>query len=518
MKKLIALLMALCLLLSAGAALADVTYPIKTDKPVKLKVWMEMNAGASQVFTNYMENPVYQRFSEVTGIELEMMHPTYGAAGEGFGMMLAGSELPDIIVDLEKFYNGGAVAAYDDELIYDLTPYLEENAPDYYKLINVNDDVRRQFYNEDGQVLGFYYYEDEYDSLADCLVVRPDWCEEFGIDPAQITTFDKLEEYLQKVKDTKPGVTPFLTSKDKTFTTLGAGYNVYQGFYQEDGTVKYYADSQEWHDFLARMHSWYVKGYMGTDFGTIGNAQIRKLYSAGTVGCLVVPIGNAYSDSKASGTPIAKTPFQSYSEDAKIHVYNLGVNVNTGYCTVVTTACDEKLLPIVCQFLNYTYTDEGSVFANRGPEGLSWVATDDQGGFKFTDWVIHNELYETSIMHNVCRMTYWPCKRIPDTQCSPNLLRDETAVALRLQYADRENWDNAWLMPTSVTLTTDENNERLKIMSNVDTYVSEMSLKFIRGEADLETGWDAYVQQLAAYKLSRAVEITQGAYDRYLSR
>lgn len=36
MKKLIALLMALCLLLSAGAALADVTYPIKTDKPVKL--------------------------------------------------------------------------------------------------------------------------------------------------------------------------------------------------------------------------------------------------------------------------------------------------------------------------------------------------------------------------------------------------------------------------------------------------------------------------------------------------
>ena len=128
MKKLIALLMALCLLLSAGAALADVTYPIKTDKPVKLKVWMEMNAGASQVFTNYMENPVYQRFSEVTGIELEMMHPTYGAAGEGFGMMLAGSELPDIIVDLEKFYNGGAVAAYDDELIYDLTPYLEENA------------------------------------------------------------------------------------------------------------------------------------------------------------------------------------------------------------------------------------------------------------------------------------------------------------------------------------------------------------------------------------------------------
>ena len=44
MKKLIALLMALCLLLSAGAALADVTYPIKTDKPVKLKVWRKVSS------------------------------------------------------------------------------------------------------------------------------------------------------------------------------------------------------------------------------------------------------------------------------------------------------------------------------------------------------------------------------------------------------------------------------------------------------------------------------------------
>lgn len=297
MKKLIALLMALCLLLSAGAALADVTYPIKTDKPVKLKVWMEMNAGASQVFTNYMENPVYQRFSEVTGIELEMMHPTYGAAGEGFGMMLAGSELPDIIVDLEKFYNGGAVAAYDDELIYDLTPYLEENAPDYYKLINVNDDVRRQFYNEDGKVLGFYYYEDEYDSLADCLVVRPDWCEEFGIDPAQITTFDKLEEYLQKVKDTKPGVTPFLTSKDKTFTTLGAGYNVYQGFYQEDGTVKYYADSQEWHDFLGFSLQGYRTMLQNPNVG-IGYANTIFYVVVGTVLSIFFSCLGAYTLSR----------------------------------------------------------------------------------------------------------------------------------------------------------------------------------------------------------------------------
>ena len=115
MKKLIALLMALCLLLSAGAALADVTYPIKTDKPVKLKVWMEMKEGASQVFTKYMENPVYQRFSEVTGIELEMMHPTYGAAGEGFSRAAAraGAELAVLDVpaarDLSKALSMSAV-------------------------------------------------------------------------------------------------------------------------------------------------------------------------------------------------------------------------------------------------------------------------------------------------------------------------------------------------------------------------------------------------------------------------
>ena len=81
--------------------------------------------------------------------------------------------------------------------------------------------------------------------------------------------------------------------------------------YVEDGEIKFGPLEDGFKEYITLIHDWYEKGYMGTDFGTIGNAQIRKLYSAGTVGCLVVPIGNAYSDSKASGTPIAKTPFLS---------------------------------------------------------------------------------------------------------------------------------------------------------------------------------------------------------------
>ena len=44
--------------------------------------------GNSQMFTNYADNPVWQELMKVTGVKLEFVHPTYGAAKEGFGLMI----------------------------------------------------------------------------------------------------------------------------------------------------------------------------------------------------------------------------------------------------------------------------------------------------------------------------------------------------------------------------------------------------------------------------------------------
>jgi len=55
-------------------------------------------------------------------------------------------------------------------------------------------------------------------------------------------------------------------------------------------------------------------------------------------------------------------------------------------------------------------------------------------------------------------------------------------------------------------------------MTDIDTYTKECLIKFVKGEMNIETDWDAYVAQLEKLGLSEAVKLTQDAYDRYMAR
>jgi len=56
-------------------------------------------------------------------------------------------------------------------------------------------------------------------------------------------------------------------------------------------------------------------------------------------------------------------------------------------------------------------------------------------------------------------------------------------------------------------------------MSNVNTYVNEMRLKFITGTVKLnDASWQEYLNTLKSMKLDEAVSISQAALDRYLGK
>ena len=142
----------------------------------------------------------------------------------------------------------------------------------------------------------------------------------------------------------------------------------------------------------------------------------------------------------------------------------------------------------------------------------------EDGTIWYTDWVIHNEQYETSIMHNVSRLHYWPRASLSDATCNPNVRRDEVVLELRTRFTDNPNFNHDYLLNSAVTLTTDETADRADIMVNVESYVSEMMYKFIQGDADIDAEWDTYCKTLERYKLDEAIKITQAAYDRYEAR
>jgi putative aldouronate transport system substrate-binding protein len=48
---------------------------------------------------------------------------------------------------------------------------------------------------------------------------------------------------------------------------------------------------------------------------------------------------------------------------------------------------------------------------------------------------------------------------------------------------------------------------------SVKTYIDEMLVRFITGDADIESEWDSYLETLNSQGLPRLLEIYQAAYD-----
>ena len=182
------------------------------------------------------------------------------------------------------------------------------------------------------------------------------------------------------------------------------------------------------------------------------------------------------------------------------------------HLTVITTAC--KNVEAAVQYLNYGYTFEGSLPFNFGIEGKSWewdennmpaytdLCTNNPDGMSNIDvcWVLH--------AHFATRYCY------PDDLTIPSS-GDTNSMIIRTLWADDENEQNFLQMPP-ITLTVDEANERNDIMQQVNTYANEKKLQFITGAESLDN-FDAYAAELEGLSLSRAVEITQAATDRFFA-
>ena len=67
---------------------------------------------------------------------------------------------------------------------------------------------------------------------------------------------------------------------------------------------------------------------------------------------------------------------------------------------------------------------------------------------------------------------------------------------------------------TTLVLTQDETDTYNDAWTDINAYIAETTAKFISGETDVETGWDAYIKDLEKMGLQELLDVYQGAYDR----
>ncbi len=474
---------------------------------------------------------VWTWLRENTGVNVDLRVVDKTQETDQFNLMIASGDYTDLFPAAD--YSAGLEAAMEEEIVTDLTDLVEENMPNYWTIVNSDQNLLAKVKDAD-KFLGIYAVKDQMaNPSGQGAFIRMDWLEDLGMDVPQ--TYDELTEVLRAFK-TEKGATEALALPNTVNVNNGVlmggfgslaelsanGMSVDYGasFYQEDGEVIYGATAEGTRKYLSWLNELCKEGLISMD-----NMQAREMnpfseYNAGmasngTNGYMfnMQPFGGMYNgmseDPNCNWWPVqdvAETAGQTipfYEEVSLLDMTSIAVS----------TACDE--VEVALQFLDYGYSYEGSLLYNfgfqkgSGHEVETWDF-DENGEPLFDGDAIKQVAESTNIASGVI-----------STKDLAGVVFDKR---LSFEFEERENacfeaWstnkNTSGILGSKTVLSAEESTEASAIYSDIITYVATSALQFINGDLDVNgSDWDSYVKNIEDMGIEELTDIIQGAYDR----
>ena len=490
-----------------------VTYPVESNGE-KLTIWCPMQPPAAKYITSYNDQEVFQEISKRTGIEVEFIHPALGQEQEQLGLLIASGELPDII-QIRGFYPGGAAAGVDDGVFLDMTDLMAQYAPDYYKIITSSDEAWRLATSNDNRITDFNIIKQS--ALAFTRINFLDTTvEKYGMTEMPVTIEDYDELFAKMQADGLPGFAPDGNGRVEQFMWP---YGITPEYSLDtEGNLQYGPYTEAYKDYLTMMNSWYTKGYLYKDFMSNLTANDRmSLFVNGQVGMMVNPVDLAQNNARAQGHEISIANYPRLEEGQEIPFETVSWDTlpitNEPMTTVISA--DSKNKELAMQYLNYFYTQEGADLCNWGIEGKTYVVKED-GTKEYTDYMFNNPDIALADAQTMLKIHLCAKLAEPDVVCNPNILVDEEAGKLRNMYSDDTTVNDSRTMPV-FSMSLEASTERAEIMRDINTYIDEMTLKFITGATPLSE-FDTYMQTLKDMGIEDAIQITTDEYQRFMEK
>lgn len=495
-----------------GTGSGEITYPLE-GKP-KLTVVAPQNDYVLASCPTWQETPFVQAWAEQTGVELEASFVS------DFSVYLASGDYADIIINNWNSYSGGPSKAIEDGIIIGLEDYVEEFAPDYWKILNEEPNYKKGALTPQGNMVGFYNIRAEPARLSWGSYFRGDWLEDLNMEVP--TTVDEFTELMKAFRDQKGATIPIgvtlgdLKDMGSNGVLTSAFDLVRTGYYQENGKVHYGAYEDAYKDYISYLHSLYEEGLIDSNIltvdGTITKSNLMNGVSGWTVGWGSGGLGSTMQQMAEVDPNFDLIPMGSLTknegERAKFGYY-------TGYLSdiaaAVSTSC--KDVETAVKFLNYGYSEKGSLLMYYGIEGISFEMIDDYP--YYTDFVKNNPDGLT-FAQAVSLYDFSPANGpyVSNGDYSIQTYTDTQKYALQLW---GENDVKDYYIPP-VTISDEHMADYTSIQSEVDTCVDEYFAKFLTGEYSVDSQWDEYVSTLQSMGIDTMIEYYQEAFDEYQSR
>ena len=506
---------------SAETEIAPISFPL-FEEPVTLTYMGEgspWNMSGDVVWSQAL-----QTIDEMANVQWKQTWLTMFTGTDTFNLVIASGDYPDVISNFYKYYTNGIQDGIEQEIIIDMDEPIREYMPNYMNIVNSDPEITRQASTDDGKIWGVQLISNPVQDSFNGPIARADLMEKYGID--KLTTLDDWENYLtqcvQNEAECARGAlllmnTGFMSNYTTPSFTISSAFDsgtVDTPLIVIDGQVIYSPVTDGYKDYLKRMNDWYEKGLVYRDFAsyqqTFGQASMMSTGEVTLADGFYNSIDDTESDATVEGLRVKAVPYPVQKEGDTIHLRNYTYQVRPEYAMVISTAC--QYVEEVCKYFDYMWTEEGIRLVNYGPEGVTWNWGPD-GKIEFTD-VITNDPDGNSVKSmftyygtfNFCTYNDWTREAIT--------LSDDCMSCLDLWASCG---DKDYVMP-NVTLNTEESETYGAIFSNVNTHVSEMTLRFINGTDDIDAGWDEYVAQVEGMGIQKVIDCYQAAYERYEAR
>lgn len=401
MKKLVALVLALMLVLSCGAALAEEA--VQTE-PAKFVIRSNSNKE------NKTENDkIKAMIEEQSGIDFEVIVVAENTWAEKINVMCAGGEAFDTI---NLTANSGVWSTYASNNW--IVPYTQEQLDTYLPdvMAMIPEEAWVCCKDSEGNIWALPRHESF--TAGGIPSIRTDWLEKLGMDMP--TTLAELEEYFEGVKNNDMNGNGDTTDEYgyiPYFQSLFSGplHVYYLGtkgecdnddrWIDEDGTVKpWYTHPNAW-ALVSKAAEWYQKGYINQDYLTMTNETANDMGAADRIGMC-----SGWYNMGLQGTErlVEADPDSSCSWAAIPNFTDAvsGVNAwggNPTYMAEVALSATSTDPQWALKLINWIYESEDNyMLATYGIEGDHYILTEDGEAFTQPDGATDRYMLEYQLL------------------------------------------------------------------------------------------------------------------------
>ena len=509
MKKVLSLIVALCLMLgcTVSALAIDVDLPIFEEK--ETFTWMIAKESLSQ--NTWPEKECVQFTEEKTNIHLECIEIASSGWDEKVNLAFTSGDLPDCFV-------GGVDVAINYESLAAIEGIIDECAPNILRTFEDLPELRGALTLPDGHIYSLPTGDADVKNMINGeLWINTTWLEKVGKEMP--TTVDEFVDVLRAFRDEDPNGNG---QKDEIpLLASGASSAAYirqmMGFFGtldnsnhirvEDGKVIFTPAEDGYFQALQWLHLLYSEGLLNQDYYTEDNTQF--LAKGQNEVCTAGVLLEWYIDTIMYGPYVSQyAPIEPF-EGSLWNKSRLPQGSLNGF--VISSSCRD--VAAMVRYYDYVNSDLDILnLWNYGPEGVIWRYLDDGRWEVFTDNVPEgsssSQVRRTLGVGPTCPMYAYSRWRGPQAEKYADRITAKVAAnELYLKHTPVEN------MPAGYG-DIEETAERNLLLIDIDQYLDPFFADAVVNGIT-EEAWQQHLKVLDTLSIDEYIGYWQTFYDQH---